>query len=334
MGKQFGDYIAMKIKMIWIDDDPERIHACNNFKDENAVECEFKSIYKEDIIEVVTKIMSKYKIIDGIIIDHRLNMGKNELFQSGSSIVELFKNKWPNCPIICVTAVDIESDIDSFKSNKYDCIIPNSSIEKYYDKIIALIESFNKLSKTRITIQNVLKLMKVPDDDCEVVEKTIPNKIKDRISHDKTIISSISRWINESFLLYPGFIYDNVWTATTFGIKIESLYKIENYIENAKYDGLFSYSSKDLWWKSKLKEYLYSLEGNTKYEKLLNISKKIKKNDLVKCYACNELDPEIVAYVDAESDNKYPMHYRCTLPHPKYEKILFYDEIRMMKGRD
>jgi len=64
---------------------------------------------------------------------------------------------------------------------------------------------------------------------------------------------------------------------------------------------------------------------------------KIKKGDYSICYACKKREdpPETVAAPDeaAAPEDWRPMHLRCTVPHPRYGSLLFFDDLRMMEGR-
>jgi len=54
----------------------------------------------------------------------------------------------------------------------------------------------------------------------------------------------------------------------------------------------------------------------------------ITPRDHSKCHVGDKEFPEVVAYVDAKSEERHPMHLRCTVVHPRYQKELYFEEPR------
>jgi len=56
----------------------------------------------------------------------------------------------------------------------------------------------------------------------------------------------------------------------------------------------------------------------------------LTSRDFSKCCVCEEPFPEIVGYLDPGSNDRRAMHLRCSLPHPRQKKEVFFEEPRIM----
>lgn len=133
----------------------------------------------------------------------------------------------------------------------------------------------------------------------------------------------------------PGFLYDRLWTATTLGIKNESFKKVETLFEKARYKGIFSMQG-DLktqrWWQSIIKKTLFSEVLDSDEVLPWNLGYKLRgliKNDRSRCHSCGKENPEIVGYTDEDAKTAVPLHIGCSMPHPRFESSLYFEEIRM-----
>ncbi len=113
--------------------------------------------------------------------------------------------------------------------------------------------------------------------------------------------------------------------------------KVEHIFEEAKYNGIFADKSNELWWQSKLREILYSTTFDSEsvypWERGRSLND-IEKDDYSKCHSSGEDFPETVAYEDESQNKRVPMRLRYTVSHPNFEKSLYFEEIRMMKGAE
>ena len=135
----------------------------------------------------------------------------------------------------------------------------------------------------------------------------------------------------------PGFLYDRLWTATLLGIKEESFPKVESIFSGAKYSGIFADKGNERWWQSKLREILFLKFPESKEIYPWKLGRQlpgIDETDYSKCHASGEDFPETVAFTDEAAKKRVPMRLRYTVPHPGFEKSLFFEEIRMMKGAE
>jgi hypothetical protein len=243
---------------------------------------------------------------------------------------------------VCVTVVG-KKNIDLHKQSIYEDIFDFDNISSYDSTILSIAKSFQKLKIKKNRPQNIddfIKLLKVPEDDKERLIAVIPEKLKKKERfQDKSLLLTISRWVRQTLMAKPGFLYDRLWTATLLGIKEESLPKIEHIFSEAKYIGIFADEGKgkERWWQSKLKEILFSQfpESDEIYPwKLGRKLPGIAENDFSKCYYSGEDFPETVAFTDEAANTRKSMRLRYTVSHPGFEKSLFFEEMRMMQGAE
>lgn len=319
-----------KMRFVWIDDSPQRKTSAENFEKAKNISIEFKEV-RNNSLEDSLNISEP----DLIIMDHNLENMASRIFQTGSTAASFIREKWPECPVVCVTGVS-KNDVDDQKRKYYEDLFEINKISKYYDSIISIAEGFRKLKAKRPkNSSELLKLMNAPKTDLERLSSVLPHQLKiDLVPKNKSQIFNISQWTRKTLLERPGFLYDKLWVATLLGLKEEGFDKVEKMFESAIYSGIFAEPSQKRWWKSKVLAILSEhVEGVglpwVKGRKLPKITKK----DYSKCYQSNSDFPETVAYVDDTiGSSRAAMRLQNTIPHPVYEDLVFFEEIRMMKA--
>lgn len=325
-----------KTTFLWIDDESERITASKNLERSLNIKVIFEDVRGKNLAEILQRILSGERP-DLVLIDHRLNkVSEGGIIQTGSTTAEIIREKWGDCPIICVTAVRLE-DIELHKKSIYEELIQYSELSENYPLLIAFAKSFKLLGRKRPkNINGVMKLIKAPRADKARLAAIFPEELKKNYE-DKSLLITISKWIRHTFIVKPGFLYDRLWAATLLGIKEHSFEKVQDDFENAKYKGIFADEGNQRWWQSRLREILYAKfptdEGKTTWMLGRKLSG-IMKRDYSACYVCNEEFPETVGFTDETAHTAKQMHLRCSVPHPGFEKALFFEEIRMMKAAE
>ena len=328
--------MSRKLKFIWIDDDPKREVESRNIEERFDIEVNFIEVKGGSLNKVLEEILSQNEP-DLILMDHKLQDDIDQaLFNTGSTASEILREKWPSCPIVCITGVKIE-DVDSYKRSLYEDVFSVENISKYYLTLISIAKSFIKLrSKPLDNVEGLLSLLKAPSEDKKRLSTILPDTLKKDYS-DPSLPVFISRWVRKTLIAKPGFLYDRLWTATLLGIKEGSLVKVEELFTKAKYRGIFSDDSNERWWQSSLRKILSSEVDDPELiypweqgRKLAGITEK----DHSKCYASGEAFPETVAFIDETATIRAPMRLKYTVPHPQFEESLFFEEIRMMKAEE
>ncbi|WP_421945034.1 hypothetical protein [Pedobacter sp.] len=322
------------LNFIWIDDLPERESEARNMEKSLGVTIEFKDVKNKELINELTKIVSG-KEPDLIIIDHNLEDADSGIFKKGSSAAPFIREIWPECPIVCVSAVDIRQ-VDGKQKSNYEEIFSIDEISKHYWEILSIAKSFYFAKENRPqSIVDILNLLNCPEIDRHKLASVLPTTLKDNLS-DTSIILELSDWVRNTLLKRPGFLYNTLWLSTLIGVKVESFQKIEHNFKGALYDGIFNKDSDPRWWKSQVMEILFEISQmqGLPWVKGRGING-LSDQDFSVCYATEAEFPETVAYEDQSQDAKeVPVKIRETVLHPDFESLLYFDEIRLMKAAE
>jgi CheY-like chemotaxis protein len=315
----------------------KRSPEAENLETRLDVNVEFINVEDQLLSAKLVEILSREEP-DLILMDHSLHNVKDCSFNTGSTAAEVIREKWPECPIVCITAIELK-DIDLHKQSIYEDIFKFDTISSYDSRLVSIAESFRELKKNRPkNIDDFVEFLSVPEDDNLGLKSIIPKELKDKDAYeDKSLLLTIYRWIRHILIEKPGFLYDKLWTATLLGIKEESFKKVEHIFEKAKYNGIFSDQRNERWWQSKVKEILYAElpDSDCVYPwELGHMLPGINEDDYSKCYYSGEDFPETVAYTGEDAKERAPMRLCYTVPHPNFESLLFFEEIRMMKAKE
>lgn len=332
--------MSEKLNFLWIDDNPNRELDSHNLSDQLNVNIKFKNVKHKDLIGELNKLLSEDEPPDLVLMDHMLNNVKIGNFKTGSTAAEYIRenDRWRDCPIVCTTAVRLNNEVFDFhRKSIYADVIEISKISNYYSTFLSIAESF-KILRVRApqNVNDLVNLLKAPVDEEKRLKDILPEDLKTEDGYkDRSLLYRISNWVRHNLIAKPGFLYDQLWTATLIGIKVESFKKVEEHFIEAKYDGIFADKGKKRWWQTKLREILFSKfpDSDTIFPCILGRKLPgIIEEDFSKCYASGEDYPETVAFIDETSLKKAPMRIRHTIPHPNFGKSLHFEEIRMMKA--
>ncbi|MBU1678144.1 MAG: hypothetical protein KKD86_04725 [Bacteroidetes bacterium] len=316
-------------KAIWIDDSPTRKTSAKNLEKQLNISCPFLNVKGRDIIEELEKVVKQK--LDIIFIDHRLDKNINKML-NGPATAKILRDKLMNVPIVSVTAVDIE-DISASSKLVYDEIIKGDKIRSSYSLIQTLINSYHQLRKQNPTnYETLVDLFKPPNSERERIISILPRELK-KASIKSSDYKLISDWTRKKLINYPGPLIDRHWVATIIGVKFESFDKIEKYFKNSLYNGIFKDQNDNRWWKSVVINTLSNKFPNehTFYPWYLGRKfSEIDESDYSKCYKCGKDFPEVVGYTDEEAKNKKQLHLSHSVPHPLFEKQLYFEEIRIL----
>ncbi len=270
--------------------------------------------------------------------DHMLNNVQRDGYKTGSTAAEVIREKWPECPIVCVTAVPLK-DIDSHKKSIYEEVIEFARISDYDYTLLSIATSFQELQKNPPqNTDDFIEMLNAPEEDKVRLKSILPSQLKRKEFYkDNSLFMTISRWTMHTLIERPGFLYDRLWAATLLGIKEESFKKIEDKFTGAEYNGIFADKGNKRWWQTKLREILFSIFPDSHLIYPWELGRQlpeVEEADYSKCYSSGENYPETVAFIDETSLQRKQMRLRYTVAHPGFEKLLFFEEIRMMKGKE
>jgi hypothetical protein len=317
-------------KIVWIDDNPGRQSTARNLG------ATFIDVKGKDIAQVL-KTLLEDRSPQLVIIDHVLDKGAantHPILLKGSTIAEGLKEKWPGCAVVGVTSADNLTDIDLRTKGTYDALFPFDDFKKYFDRISGIAEGFALLGKKPLRPKALVKLLKPPDDEVGRLLEALNDDLKTR-SQDASVASRIYRWVDR-LMERDGFLYDSLWSATFLGVNEAGFAKVADTFENAKYSGIFARPDDARWWSGALASRVYKLCSPQPGELSWHVGRRlpgIKPDHFSSCYYCKEDYPETVAYLDQASDEQHAMHLKCTEPHPLHKRELYFEDIRVMRGK-
>lgn len=319
-----------KLRITWIDDNPERKGSAVVMERELNAKVDFVDVKDVDLDDVLDALTKKSEP-DVVIVDHNLE-GESGIFKKGSTVATYLRENWYECPMICVSGVDV-NQVDSQQRNLYEAFYSIQEISDHFTEIKIIALAYNNLKDNRpTTIDELLEILGTPEDDRIKLASIIPTQIKENFE-DTSLLVEMSKWINSTLLSRPGFLYDDLHAATFLGLNIDGFEKIKKKFKSAKYTGPFANPEVDRWWKTTLLAILNEVTDvrGLPWEKGRKL-KGIDQNDYSKCYSSEEPFPEVIAFIDqTRSAQQQPMKQKYTTIHPDYESLLYFDEIRLMK---
>jgi hypothetical protein len=190
----------------------------------------------------------------------------------------------------------------------------------------------NAIAQGITDVGEFLELLKAPDEDTERLTRVIPDDLN-RNFNDPSFASRAYAWVRRVLVQQPGFLYDQIWAATFLGLKRDSFDKVASLFQPAAYSGVFALPDSSRWWTSTLAKRLCRQCDASPGEPPWLAGRRLPRvqpRDYSVCYVCKKPLPETVAFLDVVSDRQYPMHLKCSLPHPRFARQLFFAEARMM----
>lgn len=323
------------LNFIWIDDSTEREKDSENLKahfDSISVPITMQFVLLDNtkvVDEEINKILENTEP-DLIILDHSLTKSNSTTYKTGSLVANYIHEKWPGCPIISCTAVNL-ADFDLRTGKAYENIFESNRISSHYDTILAIANGFKSLKSQQSQPDDLfLNSLSVPEADLLKVKKVIPLEFLQQVN-DNGLYSDWYKWCNSVLFSRPGFLYDMKHTATLLGLTLEGFQTIKHRFCGALYTGIFSTESNPRWWKSQVLNILSEIteEINTPWI----LGRKLTDNTTFysKCYSSGEDFPEVLAAVDtSENTEWHPMKLKHTIAHPNFDNLIFFDEIRLM----
>jgi len=326
--------MSSNLRIIWIDDNPKREEEAINLKHSINANVEFICVEKYNTEQFQKKIdgLSKPNLV---LMDHSLDKTFSDTFKTGSTTATILHDKWPNCPIVCVTGIE-PNLVLSRQRLTYQEVFLISNISNKYASINAIGEGFKIINHNRIkNLEDIFEAIKAPNEENMRLSKIFPKELKESFS-DPSYSLQFYKWFSTVLYSRPGFLYDRLWAATILGLNEFGFEKVESLFVDAEYKGIFYDQSQKRWWKSLLLSKLGEIVEASGLPWVIGRHlPNINQGDYSKCYASGESYPETVAYEDESINSKqYSMKLKNTISHPKYENMLFFEEIRIMKAAE
>lgn len=320
----------MKKAIIWIDDNPLRRRTANDLG------ATFYDVKNQNLVEIVDTLLDK-PAPGLVIIDHILDKTAttNRLLQRGSTIAEAFKERWPHAPVVGITNIGQISQVDQRTRHTYDLFVPFDRFSNYLEQIESLRSGFGEIEKKPPSDSNeIFGLLKAPKDEFHRLSAVLPEYLYDA-ELDASVSSRLNKWVGH-LTERPGFLYDELWSATFLGLNLAGFRRVLESFGKAKYKGIFAVGDTPRWWSSRLKQILFNLEPPKAGEYSWNVGRRLPgildRRHFSKCYVCDDDFPETVANVDSQSEERYAMHLKHTILHPDFRRELYFEDIRILKN--
>jgi len=324
---------------LWIDDEAQRETTADILKKNAGIKVFFHdaSKDKEDLAKQIDKLMQKH-VPDLVIVDHKLDKTKGEFWNAlkgtGATAAEVIKASYPHMPVVCITKVDLR-EITFTQKAAYDVILDAAHLTKHDQFLVTLAQGFRKIKEMPPNNEEeILQYLGCPDDDLSRLKQVLPDDVKNGFGQ-KGYASVLWRWVFDTLFGRPGFLYDSLCTATLVGAKENSFLKVQEKMESAKYTGIFANDVYPRWWVSKVLEFLYKSKyaDETDNPRLIGRAYlNVPPQGYSKCAVSSSDLPDTVAFTDITNQKRNQVCMQYTEGHPGFQKLLFFEEIRIIKG--
>lgn len=250
----------------------------------------------------------------------------------GTSMLGLLRDKFGRIPIYGFSAEPRDINQEQFLR------VFNVEYFTYLgaaEDLIEDIRDFEKIDQqTDQGLDGLISTLEPPEDQIDKLKPIIPRELSDGISgHEDGEIAGLhqfTEWVWKRFLHTPGPVLDDQWTATKLGLTREAFQSkkealLEAEVDQLKYTGVLS-PEKDRWWKSSIVQALMDIDkergGEGKFETTWKKGADLfaeSKDELAHCEVCEKILPETVAAPSPNSDERKPVHHRCSDIHHSRE---------------
>jgi hypothetical protein len=304
-----------KLRFAWIDDKKSKVEQYRPVV-EGGIEGQKASL---EFIEVNNDLLNnlnewcatnKNRPPDLIVIDHIFNMAL-PFGLKGSSVAHLLRSELPLIPMVCVTAMfDKPNSFDQEDISEYTALFRYQHLDDRLEDLYAIARDFPKLhpssDKAR---EHFISTLKPPPRDRADLDQILPEEFKSE--QHTTTEHRVARWIFNTFLTRPGFLYDRLHAATLLGLTTDGFAKVEDKFEKAKYKGVFATQSQSRWWSSSLRKLLYDIAGENSPDLPQYAGRTlpgITQGDFSACYVSKKTDPPPDAVVAADLTTSAKLH--------------------------
>ena len=253
MENPFGDHVAMSktLQFIWLDDEPGKQKQFVKHIEAVKIDTGLKarvlaiSVNGKDVRVEVENIL-KRREPDLILLDHVLNRASKSVFETGSSLAPIFRNKWPYCPVVGVSAIESPSTLPTEVSREYVALFPYDDLRTHLESFFSIAAGFSAMKRGQPrNMDDFLALMKCPKEDIPLVKTIIPPNII--MGQGEPSPTSIAQWVLHTLVKRPGPLCNREWAATFAGVKPSAFHKIEKMFSPCRYTGIFSSEDDPRW---------------------------------------------------------------------------------------
>ena len=324
-------------EFLWIDDEQSMKSAADNLAKNTGAKVQFHNLFGQDLVGRISALMQEFTP-DLVIVDHKLDRtvgALNTLKATGATAAEAIKDFNPQMPVVCITKVDIENDLTFAQRSAYDAVLSATDLTRQSRVILSIAEGFRTIKdKPPKNEEAILRLLDCPQVDRIRLLQVLPNNIKTGFER-KGYASLLRHWIVDVLFARPGFLYDSLWSATLVGASEDFFGVTQDKLLSAKYRGIFANDVDPRWWASKILEILYQYQSSPTIEQddprlLGRAYLGVPLEKYSKCAISNKDLPDSVAYTDTTNKKRMQVCLQYTKEHPEFQKLLFFEDIRII----
>jgi len=252
----------MSVRVPMIEDDPSGVNkALKRIEKESE-----NQNYPLNIVVIQPK--DEYSFLDDIdwtpelvLIDY--DYSQRRLKYTGKSVAGIIDDRFPDIPRILVTRKEIVREKPNISVDvPFDTLIYKGEFttdsKNKVKLMISLIKNFKKMSDISISNRkwnSFLDLIDANSDEIWSIQDCSPPVVH---GNDNNIYDAqwnphtLTKWILGTMFKYPGLVYDSLYASAFLGISEESFIEISEFINAARYDGIYS-DLGNYWWKDRLR---------------------------------------------------------------------------------
>ncbi len=316
--------MTTRFKFLWIDDDAKRIDDYRATIEGGVPGRPWTSrieplvVTKRLLEQLNERLESSKPRPDLIIIDHVFTKLNNPLKLKGSSVASLLRGAWPDIPMVCVTAMFTKggSTFDQQDLSEYTAVFEYPHLDNHLEDLFLIAKDFPKLKvKSSDLRDDVISTLKAPKGDRDGLKHVLPEEFRTQLHG--TTRHRVARWIFNTLMKRPGFLYNKLRAATYLGLTEIGFEKVSKIFERARYAGPFASDKRPLWWASELSKLMYANVSDDAPDIPQLAGRKlqgIRSNHYSVCYVTRSSVqfPDAVASVDSRSPIERAVHSRYT----------------------
>lgn len=325
---------------IWWIDDRSDSRETADVLDEQSENLDILDIPPEEAVDRVglieensddTSDIDPFSRPDMALIDWKLHE-QSDYTGKGTSMLGLLRDKFGKIPIYGFSAEPEDVNQERFlRVFNVEYFTRQGAAEDLIDDI----KDFEKINEQADQgLDGLISTLEPPEDRIDELEPIIPRELSNGISGHKdgevAGLQQFTEWVWKRFLHRPALVLNDQWTATKLGLttdafkeKKEILYEAD--VDQLRYTGVLS-PEEDRWWKYSIVQALIDIDKSrggdgtfeTTWEKGADLFAE-SEEELARCEVCDKVLPETIAAPSPNSDEREPVHYRCSNIHHSRE---------------
>ena len=328
-----------KLRIWWMDDEPDRLkrfprQAIEHPEQLSDRSAELKVVGLDantgvaEVLKEFERAKQKGRSPDLVVIDQMLQSWDDSM-RRGSTLAVTIRDEHPTVALVGITGMtgsEMERIEELQKAQFIEFYARHQIVSgNHIPDLYAIADGYRVLmafSKTQGSgspkVADLCKLVKCPDDDVELFSSSVPGVFKKK--WDTGTGHTFARWLWHELQGRPGFLYDELETATLLGLKTEGLAFLKENLIDCQYNGVLASIVRPRWWGSRVRQQVRKLKKANSSVPLWALGRDLigEKNSsyFSKCHRrpmSNEV-PTVVAFSDGTQRKRVQALISDTIP--------------------